>query len=314
MSVPILSVVIPTREGFEAHWLQELLKVKGDIEVILVYPPNCPKVAITDPRFRQIYAPFRGEIIQRITGLLNVTGIYTLSCNCDEYINPNIVEITQHYFNRFPDSWVMRVRIQCFKYGDKPQLEKPWINPPAIELLKVYGKSSLDKKDYRDEEDLLELPIAPLNKKIDLLILLRGRTDQNGLHPENFDKKVWKTAMVQVTIQDIIDTMNIPGPFKYIPFWCLDRLLGLAIQARFFEPDKVIGHWMPLPEMIRIEDNPPQYPRHNRFYLVAEILLLRKFSQYGYIWNLILDHLHLLPRSIAKNLMIQQQMRQDKQK
>jgi hypothetical protein len=50
---------------------------------------------------------------------------------------------------------------------------------------------------------------------------------------------------VQVAAIEITNLMNLFGPIKYIPFWCLDRLLGLYIQAKYFEKERVIGHWMP---------------------------------------------------------------------
>jgi hypothetical protein len=65
--------------------------------------------------------------------------------------------------------------------------------------------------------------------------------------------------------------------------------LGLFIQAKFFEKGKIIGHLLPLPEQIRVEANPPEYKKSRRFYLLAELLLLKRFPQYGYLWNLIID-------------------------
>ena len=50
---------------------------------------------------------------------------------------------------------------------------------------------------------------------------------------------------MQVATIEITNLMNLLGPIKYIPFWCLDRLLGLYIQAKFFEQGKTIGHWLP---------------------------------------------------------------------
>ena len=97
--------------------------------------------------------------------------------------------------------------------------------------------------------------------------------------------------MLQETLKELSDVMIIGGPFKYIPFWCLDRLLGLFIQAKFFEKGKIIGHLLPLPEQIRVEENPPNYRKSQRFYVIAEILLLKKFPQYGYLWNLIIDQI-----------------------
>jgi hypothetical protein len=291
MNQPILSIVIPTREGFAEHWLQELLKIKGEVEFILVHPPGMTKLAISDRRVQQINTSFRGEIIQRMTGFFNASGVYLLTINCDEYLNPDIVEITRNYFQKFPDSWVMRLARKNFKFGEKQSLDAPWLNIPSFEKLTTWNKVNKKKTPYDSNNNLLEIPIIPLENKFDLLCLIRQRKDHHGVHTENFDKKVWKTEMVQAAILDLSHLMIIFGPFKYVPFWCLDRLLGLFIQAKFYQSGKIIGHLLPLPEQIRIEDNPPEYSRKNRFYVLAEILLLRGFPQYGYFWNLIINHL-----------------------
>jgi hypothetical protein len=303
MSSPLLSIVIPTREGLEDTWLSSLLQVEGNLEIILVHPPTLEKIPLTDPRFKQINCSLRGEVIQRLTGLFNATGIYVLSLNCDEYINPKIVTWTQEYFQRFPESWVMRLRGEGFNYGNKEKLQAPWSEVPDISSLRVFSKAQPSTDKYNDFTDLLELPIAPLNNSIDLLALFRPRKDQHGLHIENFDKKVWKNDLVQATIRDLSEALNLVGPFKYVPFWCLDRLLGLSLQANFFQPEQVVGHWLPFPAQVRLEDNPPEYSRRDRFYLLAEIILIKKFPQYPYLWNLTLDHIRLLPKGIIKSLL-----------
>ncbi len=66
--------------------------------------------------------------------------------------------------------------------------------------------------------------------------------------------------------------------------------MGLSLQARLFEPGKIVGYWLPLPEQLRTEDNLPNQPRKNRRYVLAEILLLRQFRSFGYIWNLTIFH------------------------
>lgn len=286
---PTLSIVVPTREGFADHWLQELLKVEGEVEFILVHPPGMAKYAVDDSRLQQINSSFRGEIIQRLTGLLNTSGRYVLTVNCDEYLIPNILEIAVNYFNNFPDSWVLRLSKKSFKFGDKANLEKNWEHIPKLEELAICNQEKGTGLNYDSGNCLLEIPIAPLDNKFDILCFLRRRKDHHGVHTENFDKKVWKNEMLQETLQELSEAMVLGGPFKYIPFWCLDRLLGLFIQAKFFEKGKIIGHLLPLPEQIRVEDNPPNYKKSKRFYLIAEILLLKKFPQYGYLWNLIID-------------------------
>ncbi|WP_339379401.1 hypothetical protein [Okeania hirsuta] len=88
-------------------------------------------------------------------------------------------------------------------------------------------------------------------------------------------------------------------------------LIGLSIQAKYYEQGKIIGHKLPKPEQIRIEDNPPEYKRTKRFYVFAEFLLLKNNPQYGYLWNLILAQLTEIPvravssvsRQLSKNKM-----------
>ncbi len=293
--MPILSIVVPTREGFSEHWLVELLKVQGDIEFILVHPPGMAKHAADDPRLKQINSCFRGEIIQRTSGLLNATGTYTLTINCDEYLTPDIVEITSQYFQRFPDSWVLRLTTKGFDFGDRAGLSSNWATTTTIEELDICSKAKQDRHLFETGKYLLEVPIAQLNKKFDPMCLIRGRRDHHGIHTENFDKKVWKTEMVQAALLEIVQLMAIAGPIKYVPFWCLDRLLGLFIQAKFFENNKIIGHRLPKPEQLRIEENPPQFKRTRRFYVFAEVLLLRRFPQYPYLWHLIIHQVIEIP-------------------
>ncbi len=88
--------------------------------------------------------------------------------------------------------------------------------------------------------------------------------------------------------------LTIFGPFKYVPFWCADRLLGLSMQAKLYEKgifkkDEIIGHFLPLPEQFRTESNPPQFQyTTNRRYVLAEVFLVKLYPKYGYLWNLVL--------------------------
>lgn len=291
----IISIVIPTREGFSQHWLDNLLAIKGNVEFILVHPPEMSQLVIVDSRVKQINSPFRGELIQRMTGLLNVNSDYTLTINCDEYLIPEIVEIAQVYFQKFPDSWVLRLGRESYKYGEKEQLSKPWnFFASSISELEIYN-NNMDEKSkqiYQQNKDnfLVEIPIAPLNKPFDLKVFWQGRKDHHGYHTENFDKKIWLTKLVKPTLLKLKDNMIILDIFKYFPFWCLDRVLGLAIQANFFtQNEEIIGHLLPQPAQIRIEDNPPEYSLRFRFYLFSELILLRTFPQYPYIWHLIIE-------------------------
>jgi hypothetical protein len=274
------------RGGVEESWLNELLKVQGSIEIILVYPPHVPFFQVYDPRLRQIKSPLKGEVIQRTTALLNALGKYVLSINCDEYIHPKIVEITEDYFSNFPDSYFFRLNQVQFPFCQAP-IDKAWDSLDPIKDIKIRNRENA--KDFSEAEikyTMREIPIVPFGNKPDFLAIVRGRRDHKGPHQENFDKKVWKNELVQEALQGIVPTFNLFGPFKYIPFWTADRLMGLSVQAKFFEPGKIAGHWLSAPEQLRTEDNPPNQPRVNRRYILAEILLLKKLPHFGYIWNL----------------------------
>lgn len=298
MTSPFLSIVVPMREGFSDHWLQELLKIKGDVEFVLVYPPGTQPEPNEDPRLRQLVSPFRGEIIQRLTGMINTSGTYLLTFNCDEYVNPDVPALAQRYFEQFPDSWVMRLSKLEYAYGDQAALNAPWEELPTdLTALPVCRKADGNLKLY-DAGHMMEIPIAPMHNKFDWACIWRGRRDHLGPHAENFDKKVWINSMVQEALQEILKGFSLAGPIKYLPFWCLDRLLGLALQAKFYDaaqPNQLIGHKLPLPAQLRVEDNPPEHRRKGRFYVFAEIILLRRFPQYGYIWNLVIHQIREFP-------------------
>ncbi|MEG3437810.1 hypothetical protein V0288_11840 [Pannus brasiliensis CCIBt3594] len=299
VAIPFLSIVIPTRPGFSEHWLTELLKVKGRVEFILIHPPGTTPPLVNDPRMKQIVSPLRGEVIQRSTGLINASGTYILSLNCDEYLHPDIENLVRDYFARFPDSWVLRLTGRDFPYGDLANLSAPWPTIPEVQTLGTCSKRENTQALFKENTYLLEIPIAPLEKPIDWSALSGFRKDHHGPHMENFDKRVWKNELVRPAIREITESMSVAGPIKYVPFWCLDRTLGLYIQAKFFDPDKTIGHWMPsIAEQIRIEDNPPDQKRSNRFYFLVEILLVKKFPERGYFWNLIFSQ----GRDLANNI------------
>jgi hypothetical protein len=299
MPAPFLSIVVPMREGFSAHWFQELLKVQGAVEFILVHPPGVRPEPCEDSRMRQLVSPFRGEIAQRISGLLNATGTYVLTFNCDEYINPEVPALAERYFQQFPDSWVMRLAKAEYVYGDQAALNAPWSDTPKdLTAIPICRKADGNLRFYEEKGYMLEIPIAPMHNPFDWGCIWRGRRDHLGPHAENFDKKVWINAMVQEALQEILQGFKLVGPVKYLPFWCLDRLLGLALQAKFYDPaqpEQVIGHKLPAPAHLRVEDNPPEYRRRGRFYVFAEVILLRRFPQYGYIWNLVIHQIREFP-------------------
>ncbi|MGK7944312.1 MAG: glycosyltransferase [Microcystaceae cyanobacterium] len=300
MTAPFLSIVIPTREGLSEHWFTELFKVEGNIEFLLVHPPGTAKYPYSDNRLQQIISPFRGEIIQRMTGLMTASGAYTLSVNCDEYLHPKLLEVTTKYFQRFPESWLMRLSVQSFTYGQLEGIIREWTDYPDIDSLAEYSlqeireKKKIDQVFASEKNYLMKIPIAPLDNPFSFQAFRRNRRDQHGSHTENFDKKVWRTSLMKETLLDLTETMELFEPIKYIPFWCLDRLLGLYLQAKFFdkkkENERFIGHLLPAPELLRIEDNPPQYSRKYRWFQLAEMILVKRFPQYGYCWNLVIEN------------------------
>lgn len=323
---PVLSVIIPMRGGVSNQWLEELLKVEGDVEFILTYPPTVKPIPITEPRLRHIRCPLQGEVVQRITALLNATGQYVLSINCDEYLHPQILEIVTHYFERFPESYFFRLRQGFFPFGHAP-INKPWDMLPKLQDIPIkeisiketsientQGKQVQSKLD--EKVAMREIPIAPLSNTLDLRALIRGRRDHQGPHQENFDKKVWKNALVQETLKDIVPNFKLLGPLKYVPFWTADRLMGLAVQAKFFSHGRIAGHWLPFPEQMRTEDNPPDQPRNNRRYILADIILLRLYPQFGYLWNLAFSEGGILmvwfPKDTLKALAVKLKLFQSK--
>ncbi len=295
MNTPTLSVIIPMRDGVPVEWLKELANVKGNVEFILVFPPSVKQFPNDiDNRIKQINSPIQGEVTQRITALLNASGTYVLSINCDEYLYPDIEQLTLQYFQKFPNNWFIRLRTKYYEYGSQAELVKEWEKFPEIENIKI---KTTENKELSELETMREIPISPIENKLDLMCMFRpfpGRKDLNGPHQENFDKKIWKNSIVQENLQDIVKLFTIFGPFKYIPFWCADRLLGLSTQAKLYEKElvkqgQIVAHWLPLPAQIRTENNPPEYRGKNRRYVLAEVFLLRIYPQYGYFWNLILS-------------------------
>lgn len=287
------------RGGVPAAWFERLLRIEGDVEFILVYPAGGVFEPYEDDRLRQMVSPFRGEIVQRLTGLINAGGTYVLTFNCDEYINPEVPAIAQRYFRQFPNSWVMRLATAEYDYGNEAALNAPWLGlPEDLKSIPVCRKADNNLALYEAEGRMLEIPVAPMHNRFDPRCIWQGRRDHMGPHAENFDKKVWVNAKVQAALAEIMKGLTLAGPIKYLPFWCLDRLLGLALQAKFYDaaqPEQVIGHKLPYPAQLRVEDNPPEYRRRGRFYIFAEIILLRLFPQYGYIWNLIIHQVREFP-------------------
>ena len=281
MNKPLLSIVVPTRGPVEDFWFSQLLKVRGDADIILVYPPGAQPREVQDGRVRQFVAPLRGEVIQRLSGLFNAQGEYVLSFNCDECVHPDIAHLVQGYFKRFPESWALRLK---WDRDIEFKGELDWRDMPDINRMEVLRKGD-DLRAYSEGRAIIEVPIAPLDKWFNPLLLIQfyPRKDHHGLHMENFDHRVWRNSLVQEAIRELKDCFNMAGPFKWMPFWALDTLLGLFIQAKFFKKGIVIGHWLPAPA--QVVDIDFRHKRGFRLYLLANMLALRKYARYGYLWN-----------------------------
>jgi hypothetical protein len=143
---------------------------------------------------------------------------------------------------------------------------------------------------------LLEIPIAPLCNRFDLRFLFWPvkRKDHHGIHMENSVDRVWKTEMVIEAVNDLLNTARIFGIIRYVPSWSLDRTLGLFVQAKFFDKGAIIGHWMPEPAQF-CKSSMPSSDIHGRFYLASDVLLIKRFPQYGYFWNLVFSQLWAIP-------------------
>lgn len=197
---PTLSIVTPTRGDFSDYWLDMLLKVKGDIEFILVYPPEESVKKIDDPRVKILTSPFKGECIQRSIGLLNATGKYV---------------------------WL--------------------INP------------------------------------------FKRRKDQCGIHMENSINRVWKSSVIKESLPFLIKQFNVLGPLKWIPFWSLDRLMGLLIQAVNYKEGIKIGHWV-VSDGVQVKRGSNESKKNGyRYIWPSDMLLAKAFPRYGYFWNLFFE-------------------------
>lgn len=300
MSTPVLlSIVTPTRGNFSDFWFERLLEIKGNVEFVLVYPSGVPITTFSDPRIKLVVSPFKGEVFQRMLGLLNASGEYVIALDDDDYLHPEIIDLVTKYFQRFPDSWVLRLMVNRFSYTEESELQRDWESIPDVSNLEVA------KKRGTDESILREVPIAPLSKPFDLRFILGvylKRKDMNGPHIENFNNKVWKTEMVQKTLVELSNTMIVHNALTWIPKWNLDRSLGLFVQATFYEEGKIIGHWMPSPEQVRYVITPQGLKGDFRLMLPSDALLVKRFSRYGYFWNLFFEQFWVAVRKIGRSL------------
>ncbi len=160
------------REGVQDSRLQELLKVQGSTEFILVYPP-----------------------VQRVTALVNASVKYLLCINCDEHLHTNIPEITEDYFTNFPESYFFRLNQVQFPLNKLP-IDKPWNLFPNIQNFEVRKRDV--SKAYSDEENkytMREIPIVPFDNKLDFLAVLRGIEMKKDLIKKTLTRKFGKIIL-----------------------------------------------------------------------------------------------------------------------
>lgn len=309
MGKPLLSIVIPTRGDFKGYGCNQVLTLEGNIEFIIVHPPATEKFDSSDQRVKQIISPLRGEVFQRCMGIINTTGEYVITIDQDQAIHPRIEKIVGEYFSKYPDSWVFRSGSKNINASEASEKGISWCDADDISSLGVSSKEKDNYQLFREKKAMAQIPIAPLDKRrLDMRLLFFPfveRKDQHGLHIENANKKVWQGDRIRSAAKEIAKAFELFGSIKRVPFWCLDRLLGLWIQAQFFQKDIFIGHWSPIPFVTQITDD-EQLKRHKRFYLEADILLIKKFPQYGYFWNLCFSQAAWIPvrafRLIKKRL------------
>lgn len=290
ISQPLLSIVTPTRGSFSETWFRALGEIRGDVEFVMVFPPQAPARTVADPRFKCLVSPLQGEVMQRLVGLLNARGRHVLALDDDDFVHPDIITATGVYFTRFPESWVLRLMTENLLHDDAGGLDRPWEEFPDLAAAPVITAPAFltGSHPQAPQSYLLELPIAPLRHRFDVWQLLwppRQRRDMRGVHSENFTNRVWSAARLRPALIDLVDALSVAGPLRLIPDWSLDRLLGLYLQAYYYEPDRTIGHWVRGLSQIR-RVHRPETMKETRSHFAADGLLARRFPQYGYFWNL----------------------------
>ncbi len=284
---PLLSIVTATRGNFSEPWFARLCQIRGDVELILVYPPGVEPAAFTEPRIKVLHSPYRGEIVQRGLGLLNALGKYVIALDDDDFLHPDITAIIPTYFARCPESWALRLRVASIDHDQPARILGDWQPLPPISELTLVPRQT---HDHDPETILQEVPIAPLNKRFQWrsLWVNTRRSDHHGAHIENFNNVVWRTESVKPALVELFTHTQVHGPILWLPFWSLDRLLGLFIQAQLFQADQKIGHWLRGAEQVRKIER-PSIIKEIRTMFPADLLLALKFPQYGYFWNLFFE-------------------------
>ena len=303
---PILSIVTPTLGNFSEYWLEQLLRIKGAVQFVLVYPPGATIKFIDDSRVKSLTSPSKGEVMQRFTGLINASGEYVLALDDDDFLHPDVLELTTQYFEKFPQSWVLRLKIENIDSLNEERFKQQWEDIPDVDRLEICQKTAENPFPFQQGNytGLLEVPIAPLDKKFDLRHAVwpwTPRKDMHGIHFENFNNRIWRNELVQQSLPDLSQVMKVMGALTWVPSWSLDRALGLFVQAKFFNKDAIIGHWLPKPEQVRYSYRDPSL-KEPRSILAADALLVKRFPQYGYFWNLFFNQLYDIPKMLAKSV------------
>ena len=283
----LLSIVTPTRGNFSDYWIEQLTAVQGDVEFVLVYPPGQPIRELSDPRIKIIVCPFKAELIQRSIGLMNAMGEYVLALDDDDFLHPQVTDLIKSYFDLYPDSLCLRLKKKNISYKDTELIKRDWDKLPDLSSL-IVADERVERGKYTRDKILQKLPIAPLENPFKMTALLPygKRTDQNGYHPENYNNMVWKNHITKTALEDLLRFTKSLGPFAYIPFWSLDRLLSLYIQAQYFEKGGFIGHWLRDVEQVRYIQMMPIQKGEVRYEHGGDLILALRFPQYGYFWNL----------------------------
>ena len=236
--------------------------------------------------------------MQRFVGLLNVTTPYVMALDDDDYVHPDVLRPIHQYFQTFPESWFLRLSKQILNFDQATEIYSDW-----NDLLDIGQMHPAKSGRSKDRSILQEIPIAPLKNRFDMRFIVSpylGRKGMHGGHVENFNNKVWKTELVQQALADMSGVMSLMNALTWIPKWSLDRLLGLFIQAKFFEEGKIIGHWMPHPAQIRYIQIPQTTKNEFRLMLPSDALLVKRFPQFGYFWNLCFEQFWIAVKKLIR--------------
>jgi glycosyltransferase involved in cell wall biosynthesis len=286
---PLLTIVTATRGQFSDHWIQSLCAIHGNVEFILVHPPGVTPRTFADQRIKTLVSSYKGEVMQRGLGLLNASGQYVLALDDDDYLHPDITEIIAPYFERCPESWALRPSLAKVLDNDTAWITSPWQPLPTIQDLTLVPRQNPE----HDPNTILQaVPIAPLNNRFRkrALWFYTYRIDHHGAHAENFNNIIWRTDLVKATMTDLCAQMHFHSYLIWLPRWSLDRLLGLYLQAKFFQPDQTIGYWLKGSEQVRKVER-SHTVKSVRAMFPGDMLLSLRFPQYGYFWNLFFNEL-----------------------